>query len=132
MRVLYKNSFVLAALMIGGCSFSGQIGVSQPRVWRQDTIARDAATRIAELKEGRDELNTALTQLAGWRLRKDLIDTKLKASVSRDEVSSGAAPKVTAPEAKGGTDHEPTGVSLQDLSALGKQVGEEALDLLRR
>jgi hypothetical protein len=131
-RVLSKNFLLLVALVIGGCSFSGQIGVSQPRVWRQDTIARDAASRIAELKEGRAELNTALTQLAGWRLRKDLIATKLKASVSRDEVSSGTAPKVIASEAKSDTDQKLDGISLQDLNALGKQVGEEALDLLRR
>jgi len=132
MNVVKSAVLIVLFALLAGCSFSGQIGVSHPRIWRQDTIAQDATSRIGELKETREELNEALKRLAGWRLRKEIIDTKLSASASRRTVASGTPPSTTAPDPKGGASQEPPSISLQDLSALGKEVGEEALDLLRR
>jgi hypothetical protein len=127
-------------ILFAGCSSSGGIGVSYPRIWRQETLRQDAINRISELQGSRQELSEALKKLAGWRLRKEVIETQLKATRRKEKEASGKPKKVTAGDASVDTNKEPPGDTLKqlkglfgvDINNLGQQVNEEALDLLRR
>jgi len=130
-KALRAYALLLAVSAIGGCSLAGEIGVSHPRVWRQEAIAQDASRRLEQLRDTQKELSDGLKNLAGWRLRKEIIETQLRASAVKAADAGGARPQITAPEPPkvSATEKIPE-LKREDLGQ--EKLGEETLDLLRR
>jgi len=130
-----KNTrWLLLILGVMGCSAHGQITVSHPRVWRQETIAQDSSARINELKRDRQELESALKLVAGSRLRRETIETQVAVSAKSQTPIDKTKP-VSADAAKVDATKEPADfqkVTKEYDALLGTSAGEEALDILRR
>jgi hypothetical protein len=128
------NDLRWSLLLLGilGCSAHGQISLSHPRVWRQSTIAEDSAARIDELKRDRAALNTALSNVAGSRLRRETVETQVRLSAKNQPVDktkpvSADAATLDANQALADITKVTT-----DYDASVTNAGEEALDILRR
>lgn len=132
----FKNGrwSLVVPLLIIGCSAGGQIRVSQPRIWRQETVAQDASARINELKRDRQELESALKPVAGSRLRRETIETRVSLSaksalpIDKTTPVSTEAAKIDATQ-----DLPELAKTTKEYDALiGTGAGEEVLDILRR
>jgi hypothetical protein len=134
MRYFMNISWSLVIPVLVGCSVDGQIRVSHPRIWRQETIAQDSSARINELRRDRQELETALKLVAGSRLRREITETQVSLSAKSqtpvDKTKPLAADVAKIDATKDLPDLTKTTKDYDVL--LGTSAGEEALDILRR